>query len=183
MKGGMSKKKKPSTKLPTYETMPVKHKLTKLFWVLGPAFTRWAESHMHEKGLTPQRIRLLWPLIENGPMMMSALRDELGVTATNITALVDVLEKDGMVTRKPHATDRRATMIAITPHAETFLTENCGEFRDRVAGIFSGFTKAEQDQFLELLTKMRNALIERGVLEDGEFCQPHNKTQKKKKRA
>ena len=160
-------------------SMPLPHKLTKLFWVLGPAFTRWAESHMHEKGLTPQRLRLLWPLMENGPMMMSALRDELGVTATNITAMVDVLEKDNMVKRAPHATDRRATMITITPKAEKLLTENCGEFRDRVADIFSGFSKAQQEQLLALLMKMREALIERNVLEDGDLA--HHAPNKKKR--
>lgn len=148
------------------EPMPLKHQLTKLFWVIGPAFTRWAEMHMHEKGLTPQRVRLMWPLIENGPMMMSALRDELGVSATNITALVDVLEKDKMVTRKPHATDRRATLITITPKAEKLMLDNCGEFRDRVAGLFSGFTKAKEEQLLTLLLQVREALIERGVLEE-----------------
>jgi len=176
----MKKKTAPSCSI-VDETLPLSHKLTKLFWVLGPAFTRWAESHMHEKGLTPQRLRLMWPLLENGPMMMSALRDELGVTATNITAMVDVLEKDKMVARKPHPTDRRATMIAITPKAEKLLTENCGEFRDRVAGIFSGFAKTQQEQLFALLMKMREALIERDVLEDGELCQ--KTASKKKKRA
>jgi MarR family transcriptional regulator, 2-MHQ and catechol-resistance regulon repressor len=175
-------KKAPSSCLTSYEELPLRHKLMKLFWVLGPAFARWAESHMHEKGLTPQRLRLLWPLIEDGPMMMSALRDELGVTATNITALVDVLEKDGMVTRTPHPTDRRATMIAITPRAEKFLTEHCGEFRDRVADIFSGFSQAEQERFLGFLEKMRKSLIDRNVLEEGEFYpKDQNKTEKKTK--
>src|ERR1700759_788423 len=126
----MSKATKPSL-LP--EPLSTRNKVSKLFWVIGPAFTRWAESHMHTKGLTPQRVRILSPLIHNGPMMMSGLRDELGVSATNITALVDALEKDKMVTRRPHATDRRATLIAITSKAEKLLTENCGEFSGRVA--------------------------------------------------
>lgn len=166
----MTKTGKPAKPHFMSEDMPVSHQLTKLFWVLGPAFTRWAESHMHEKGLTPQRVRLMWPLIENGSMMMSALRDELGVSATNITALVDALEKDKMVTRKPHATDRRATLISITPKAEKMLTENCGEFRDKVAGIFSGLAKAEQQTLLGLLLKMRDALIARDVLEECDLC-------------
>jgi DNA-binding MarR family transcriptional regulator len=176
----MQKNKKPPTALPTYETMPVKHKLIKVLWVLGPAFTRWAESHMHEKHLTPQRVRLMWPLIENGPQMMSALRDELGVSATNVTALVDALEKDGMVTRKPHDTDRRATLIAITPKAEKMLIEKCGEFHDEVASIFSGFTKAAQEQLLALLLQVREALIKQGMLEDCELCAgPSSKSKKK----
>ena len=154
----------------TAAELPTRHKLMKLFWVLGPAFTRWAESHMHQKGMTPQRLRLMWPLIENGPMMMSELRDELGVSATNITALVDALEKDKLVVRKAHATDRRATMIAVTAKGEKLLTENCGEFRDQVADIFSGFRKPDQEQFMAYLMQMREVLIQRGFLEECDFC-------------
>lgn len=161
----MDKNKKPSLCAHDGEILPVKHQLTKLFWVIGPAFTRWAESHMHEKGLTPQRVRIMIPLIENGPMMMSALRDELGVSASNITALVDALEKDEMITRESHTSDRRATMIAITPKAEKLMTENCSIFRDKVAELFSGFAKSEEEQLLKLLLEVREALIERHVLE------------------
>jgi len=165
----MQKEQSPNSCLSNEEPLPLKHKLIKLFWVLSPAYTRWAESHMNEKGLTPQRWRLLWPLLAKGPMMMSALRDELGVSATNITALVDALEKEEMVVRTAHDTDRRATMVEITPKAVTLLTENCGEFRNRVSEIFSGFTEGEQEEFFALLLKMRKALIERGVLENCEI--------------
>lgn len=146
--------------------MPVKRQLIKLLWIVSPAFTRWADSHINENGLTPQRVRVLVPLLENGPMMMSALKDEMGVSATNITALVDALEKDKMVTRKRHATDRRITLIAITPKAEKIMTENCDSFFDRVGALFSDFSNARQEQFVALLWAMREALIARNVLEE-----------------
>jgi DNA-binding MarR family transcriptional regulator len=119
---------------------------------------------MTHKDLTPQRVRLMVPLLENGPMMMSALRDELGVSATSITALVDALEKDGMVKRRAHKTDRRTTMIELTAKAETKLTENCSQFKDQVSTIFSGFSPAEQRQLLGLLEHMREALVEEKIL-------------------
>ena len=143
---------------------PVKHQLVHLFWQLAPAFTRWAESHMHQKELTPQRVRLMLPLAENGPMAMSALRDELGVSATNITALVDALEKDGMVKRRPHKTDRRSTLIELTAKAEKKLDQNCSQFKNQVSEIFSGFSAAEQKQFKTLLDKMRSALVKEDIL-------------------
>ena len=148
---------------------PTKHRLIELFWTLGPAFTRWAESHMNRPGITPQRMRLMVLLYENGPMMMSDLGDGMGVTATNVTALVDALEKDEMVVRKGHLTDRRATMIELTSKAEKQLTEGCTEFRDRVSELFSIFSDAEQEQFLKFLLRTRQALIERNILEESEF--------------
>ncbi len=148
---------------------PLKHRLMELFWVLGPAFTRWAESHMNEPGLTPQRIRLLVLLDENGPMMMSSLSDELGVKATTVTALVDALEKDHMVIRKRHATDRRATMVQITAKAEKCF-KNCDVVKEKISDLFSTFSKTDQEQFAKHLLHMRTALVDRGVLEVTELC-------------
>ncbi len=145
---------------------PAQHQLIELFWQLAPGFTRWAESRMEEQGMTPQRLRLMGLLMDNGSMTMGALSDELGVSATNVTALVDALEKDGMVERKPHPTDRRAIMIQMTAKAEKKLAEGCAVFKDRVAELFSSFNKTEQGQFVQYLSRMRQALVDRGILED-----------------
>jgi len=146
--------------------IPPRHKLLHHFWTLGPAFTRWAESHMKQEGLTPQRMRLSELLFDNGPTKMCDLRDELGVTATNITALVDALEKDGMVERIPHPTDRRATLVQLTPKAHKTISFGCTDFKDKVSGLFSEFSLSEQEQLCKLLMKMRAALIKREVLEE-----------------
>ncbi|MGZ3652557.1 MAG: MarR family winged helix-turn-helix transcriptional regulator [Bdellovibrionota bacterium] len=145
--------------------VPLKHKLVLLFWTLGPAFTRWAESHHAQQGLTPQRMRLSELLFDNGPTKMCDLRDALGVTATNITALVDALEKDGIVERVAHATDRRVTLIKLTPKAHKTIQFGCTQFKDKVSGLFDDFSAGEQEQFFKLLKKMRHALVEREVLE------------------
>jgi DNA-binding MarR family transcriptional regulator len=146
--------------------VPLRHKLLHAFWQIGPAFTRWAESHMQTEGLTPQRMRLSELLYDNGPTKMCDLRDELGVTATNITALVDALESDGMVERVPHPTDRRATLIQLTPKAHKTISFGCTEFKDKVAELFSDLSQSEQEQLFRLLIKMRDALVKREVLEE-----------------
>lgn len=155
------------------EEAPVKHRLIQLLWTIGPAFTRWAESHMHEPDLTPQRVRVLLHLKQYGSSKMSELRDALGVTATNVTALVDALEKDKMVQRMPHPSDRRATIIDLTEYAHQRLMESCGEFKDRVSELFSEFTDADQEQFVQHLSRMYMALVQRGVLEMPTY--PHTK--------
>jgi DNA-binding MarR family transcriptional regulator len=146
--------------------VPLRHRLMQLLWTLSPAFTRWAESqHLDQPGLTPQRLRLAEFLYDNGPSKMCELRDALGVTATNVTALVDALEGANIVERIPHPTDRRATLILLTPKAHKAISFGCTQYKDRVSGLFSGFTHAEQEQLFRLLKKMRDALVEREVLE------------------
>ncbi|MBU6475924.1 MAG: winged helix-turn-helix transcriptional regulator [Alphaproteobacteria bacterium] len=145
-------------------SVPVPHALCEMFWTLGPAFSRWTESRLHLQGRTPQRMRLMAFLWKNGPVKMNALRNELGVTATSVTALVDSLQKEGMVTRKADKADRRATLVKLTPAAEKQLKSMCGPFKDEVSAIFSGLSAGEQKTFLRLLGRMRDALVERDIL-------------------
>jgi DNA-binding MarR family transcriptional regulator len=145
---------------------PLRIRLMKLFWMLGPAYVRWAESQMEHDGISPQRMYLLGTLYEYGPMMMCDLKGRLGVTATNITAHVDALEREGLVTRSPHPADRRATLVVLTRKAEESLEMKCRPFMDRISEIFEGFTPKEQSTFLDYLLRMRTVLVEKKILEE-----------------
>jgi DNA-binding MarR family transcriptional regulator len=89
---------------------------------------------------------------------MSDLKEELGVTATNITALVDALEDDGLVARRAHPSDRRATVIELTTKAKGELALGCSAYKDRVAELFSDMTDSECREFTKTLEKLWNRL-------------------------
>jgi DNA-binding MarR family transcriptional regulator len=129
--------------------------LVQTFWTFWPAFQRWADSQTQEDRLTPQRARILSYLHENGPSIMSSLKEELGVTATNITALVDALEKDGLVARKAHPTDRRATLLEVTAKAECELMKGCQKYSERVGGLFSVLSEADRRELLRMLDALK----------------------------
>lgn len=131
-----------------------RHRLVELLWSFAPAFQRWSESLMTEKGLSSQRLRILGSLHERGPRIMSELKEELGVTATNITALIDALEDDGLVARRAHPTDRRATVIELTSKAKGELALGCGAYKDRVAELFSDLSESECREFTRTLEKL-----------------------------
>src|SRR5215208_8539042 len=84
------------------------------FAAFGPMYLKWVRSRLQDSGMTYARMRLLGALHCNGSQIMSSISDELGVTRRNVTALVDALEEEGLVRRKPHPTDRRATVIEMT---------------------------------------------------------------------
>lgn len=133
-------------------------KLVEVFWGFWPAFQRWADSQTGEEGLTPQRTRILASLQERGPQIMSSLKEELGVTATNITALVDALEAEGLVQRKPHPKDRRATVIEMTPKANCELMQGCSAYRERVGDLFSVLSEADRKELLRIMGTLRERL-------------------------
>src|SRR5213592_1869533 len=69
-----------------------------------------------QDGLTGSRVRVLWELRQREPPTQRELADALGVTARTITGLIDGLVATGFVTREPHPTDRRATLVKLTGH-------------------------------------------------------------------
>jgi DNA-binding MarR family transcriptional regulator len=88
---------------------------------LAPQLVDLLDLGAREYGMGFARGRVLWALGESGPVLMRALSQALGISPRTVTGLVDGLEADGWVTRSPHPEDRRATIISLTPAAETAL--------------------------------------------------------------
>ena len=110
----------------------------KLF-ALAPRLVEVQDVGAREYGMSYARGRVVAALTVSGPVLMRALSEAVGVTPRTITGLIDALEKDGWVERRPHPTDRRATIVALTPAAEVAfakLNQNYGQLsRDLVSGI------------------------------------------------
>jgi DNA-binding MarR family transcriptional regulator len=95
--------------------------VTGMLFRLAPRLVDVQDMGAREHGLGFARGRVLWALHDSGPVLMRKLSQVLRVTPRTVTGLVDALEADGWVTRSPHPADRRATIISLTPAAETTL--------------------------------------------------------------
>ena len=145
--------------------------ITRAFAGFAPLYFKWVKSRFAESGVSFARMKLLGALHSAGPKIMSELSEELGVTARNVTALVDALEGEGLVRRVPHATDRRATVIELTAAGTGYGRQMAsGSHMDAIAELFRGLTPDEQKQLLGLVTKLHGLLTARGV--SGGGCQP-----------
>jgi DNA-binding MarR family transcriptional regulator len=94
---------------------------------------------------------------------MTSISDELGVTRRNVTALVDALEEEGLVRRKSHPTDRRATVIEMTGQGVRTMDRIYDEHRAEVAGLFRGLSEEDRQELVRLLGSLREALQREGV--------------------
>ncbi|HUC57472.1 MAG TPA: MarR family transcriptional regulator [Streptosporangiaceae bacterium] len=92
-----------------------------LLFRLAPRLVDLIDLGERDYGLGFARGRVLWALRDSGPVVMRALSETLGVSPRTVTGLIDSLEADGWVTRSPHPSDRRATIISLTPASETTL--------------------------------------------------------------
>ncbi|HEX7188261.1 MAG TPA: MarR family transcriptional regulator [Actinomycetes bacterium] len=101
-------------------------------------------------GLTPARAHLLW-VLRGGPSTQRALADALRVSPRNITGLVDGLEASGLVVRRPHPTDRRATLVGFTDDGARLAAEMARGQVELATGLFGPLTEAEVGQLSTLL--------------------------------
>ena len=146
---------------PASESSDLALRLLDLFPTLERAFARWAESLHANCSVSPARLRLLAALHCKGPQMMCHLSEALGVTARNVTTLVDALEDEQLVKRLAHPTDRRATLIELTPKGLEWTTEAMAPFKEKLVEPFRDLSRADQRELLRLLEAVLAALQQR----------------------
>jgi DNA-binding MarR family transcriptional regulator len=125
------------------------------------AYLRWIDANT-DQGLTFLRLRLIERLNEQGPAMMRTLANELRLTPRHMTALVDALEQEHLVARRPHPTDRRATVVELTASGCEAANAVLAPSMNAIAGLFDELTAEEMVELEALVGKLLAALRERG---------------------
>jgi DNA-binding MarR family transcriptional regulator len=116
------------------------------------------EGSLGRDGLTPARAHLLWVLRERGPSTQVVLADALRVSARNVTGLVDALEAAGLVARRPHPTDRRATLVGLTEQGGTITARMAHDKALLAAGLFGGLGAEQVQTFSDTLAGVLDRL-------------------------
>jgi DNA-binding MarR family transcriptional regulator len=124
------------------------------------SFLRWMETQTID-GMSYPRLRLLQALHRGGPAIMRDLGTQLGATPRNMTAMVDALEDAHLVVRRPHPTDRRATLIELSPDGVREAQQELGPRLDAMAEIFAGLSPAERQHFSGVMSKLMRAIRDR----------------------
>lgn len=120
-------------------------------------FNRWLDTRASCDGLSYLRIQVLETLAGESPIMMRDLAVRLGISARNATALIDALEDAGLVERRPHPTDRRATLVALTLDGEAAARRETPQI-EALGRLFDGFSPEEEDHLLAGLSHLMQAM-------------------------
>jgi DNA-binding MarR family transcriptional regulator len=102
---------------------------------------------LERRGLTRSRTHVVWLVHHRGPMTQRALADATGVSARNVTGLVDALVDTGFVTREPHPSDRRATLITLTKRGRSTADELVREQAALARALFADLPEPGFDHF------------------------------------
>jgi DNA-binding MarR family transcriptional regulator len=83
-------------------------------------------------GIGMQEVRALSRIAEGEHVTPKALAESLELTTGSVTALVDKLERAGLVERTPHPHDRRSLQLELTPEGATKMGSVYEAFESQV---------------------------------------------------
>jgi len=115
---------------------------------------RLIDAELSEVGLSLSRTKLLCELRNNGPLNQSALAVTFGLAPRTVTELVDTLERDGLVERRPDPGDRRARHVHLTPAGEQARARGMAikkQLTDRVLGALSDEQRTSLSSTMHLI--------------------------------
>ena len=91
-------------------------------------------------------------VLRRGPASMSVLATALTCDASNLTGILDRLEKRGLVRREPSPSDRRVKNVLLTTEGEQVIDVIRGKMHNTLAGL-SRLSEQEQDTLYALLER------------------------------
>ena len=106
-----------------------------------------------ENNIRPGLFSLLALVGSNPGIAQIELGKHLGIDKASIVALLDRLEKDGMLDRLRSTRDRRRQGIYLTAHGTEALESLVSQVRALERQMASRFTRAEFEQFLGFLQR------------------------------
>ncbi len=113
-------------------------------------------TYLDEYDLTPGKFNILMAVKHQGGkegISQVEVSKRLIVTPSNMTKLIDKLEKDALVTRSSLNGDRRVNILQITPKGSKLLDSVWKGYEDRLQKLLSSLSASEQKVLASLFGK------------------------------
>ncbi|MDQ0872855.1 DNA-binding MarR family transcriptional regulator [Paenibacillus sp. V4I3] len=82
------------------------------------------------------------------------IANEFGLTRGAITQLLDKLELQGLVIRKPHPTSRRSQLVQMTDKGNELIISILAAYNKKIEQLFTPYSKEELASLKKLLEKL-----------------------------
>ncbi len=114
----------------------------------------WELAVVKGSGLSPAQMHTIEIVGHAKPLRMKELAQKMGVTTGTLTVMVDRLEQNGLLERRPHESDRRSFLIDLTDKGREFFKEHHQFHLQLTKELTSTLTSDEQKQFSHILEKI-----------------------------
>ena len=130
----------------------------------GSMLAKESDRLLRPLGLTDAQFNILMLLrfqAKGGAINQTCIGGMLLVNRSNVTGLVDRIEKAGWVERVPDPKDRRVNMVRLTTDGKRLVDRAEKAYFKRVEELMGSISKKERQQLCLILERLRNRL--RGV--------------------
>jgi DNA-binding MarR family transcriptional regulator len=118
---------------------------------------RWTER-LTPFGLDPRHVVLLRHVAAEEGRSQQALGEALGIPPSRMVALVDDLERRGLLERRPNPADRRVRALYLTDEGRKLLEEIMRISAEHERDLTKGLAPAEREQLIALLKRVAASL-------------------------
>ena len=122
------------------------------------SFARALEGRLHTTGVSPVQFIALAHLMALGTMPQAELAAHLSISPVSVVKLIDRMERDGWVERRPSSKDRRVKLVVPTSQAKAIWNELTVHARAIVKQAHAGISQKEIEMLKMTLRKIRNNL-------------------------
>lgn len=110
--------------------------------------------------LTMSQFGVLEALLHLGTMSQGDVGHKLLLSGSNVTTVVDNLEKRGLVRRARRANDRRVVDVTLTDKGRALITSLFPAHARRITNLFSALSSKQQDQLAAICRTLGLSITE-----------------------
>lgn len=114
-------------------------------------------SLQKEYGITESQLGVLEALHHLGPLSQGQLCGKILKSGSNLTTVVDNLERDKLVKRERDEEDRRIQVVSITERGRALMMQLLPQHVTRLTKVMGALTKEEQRELGRLCKKLGTA--------------------------
>ncbi|GLQ35830.1 homoprotocatechuate degradation operon regulator, HpaR [Amylibacter marinus] len=110
---------------------------------------------LSQSQISEQKWRVLRVIHEDGPLEQTTIAERACLLLPSLTRILRAMEQDGFVSRVPGETDRRKSVVTITPQGMEIIQRHASESNALFERLEREFGPQDWDTLLELLNRLR----------------------------
>lgn len=144
---------KASDELPAVDPVAMRLCLT-LHRLTSTLVYDWESTVHRPRGFSWGGFRVLFALWMTGPLEAKRVAQLSGMSRAAVSALVNTLERDGLVSRQQADHDRRAVLLNLTETGHQAISSTFSRHNEREQAWANSLTAAERHMLIGLLEKL-----------------------------
>lgn len=128
--------------------------LSQILIELYDKISSWEHAVVRKSGLSPAQMHTVEIIGHHKRLRMKELAEKMGITTGTLTVMIDRLEREGLVVRQPHPTDRRSYVIELTDSGREQFEEHHQMHCLLTAELTASFDDSELDGLKDYLERL-----------------------------